>query len=301
MYDLIDLNFQGHSQAIAGYVVRGPAGVALIETGPGSTLPTLWAGLATLGVAAREITDILVTHIHLDHAGAAGRLARETGARVHVHHIGAPHLLAPSKLLASAQRIYGPLMQPLWGEFLAVPAGQLRALHDGEVVEAAGLRFTALDTPGHAYHHMAYLLDGLCFTGDVAGVRLPGHAHIRLPVPPPEIDLPAWRASLARLRDCRPDRLLLTHFGAVSGPAAAHLDGVAAQLDAYAAFFRPRWQAGETAEMITPHFQRWVAEQAATADGDPAAAARYETAVPGYMQAAGMLRYFQKFEADRIT
>lgn len=297
MYDLIDLNFQGQFQTIASYAVRGPGGVALVETGPGSTLPALWAGLHARGIAAGEITDILVTHIHLDHAGAAGRLALETGATVHVHHIGAPHLADPAKLLASANRIYGDLMDVLWGEFLPAPAAQLHALHDGDVIAAAGLRFTALDTPGHAYHHMAYLLDGLCFAGDVAAVRLPGSSHIRLPVPPPEIDLPAWQASLARLRALRPDQLLLTHFGAAGGDPLVHLAGVSAQLDAYTAFFRSRWQAGETAATITPHFQRWIAALAAADGCDAATAARYETTVPAYMQAEGMLRYFRKFEA----
>ncbi|RME85847.1 MAG: MBL fold metallo-hydrolase, partial [Caldilineae bacterium] len=190
MFDIIDLYFQGEPQLIASYVIRGPKGVVLVETGPGSTVERLLAELAAMGIPRQQVTDILLTHIHLDHAGAAGRLARETGATVHVHHVGAPHMADPTRLLASAGRIYGDLMEPLWGEFLPVPREQLHALEDNEVVEAAGLRFTALDTPGHAYHHMAYLLDGLCFTGDVAATRLPGSAHIRLPVPPPEIHIP---------------------------------------------------------------------------------------------------------------
>lgn len=296
MIHTLDLHFQGQPQIIASYVLRGPDGFALIETGPGSTLPALVAGLHALGIELAQITDILLTHIHLDHAGAAGRLARETGATVHVHHVGAPHMIDPAKLLNSAKRIYGELMDPLWGEFLPAPEQQVNALEDGAIVQAAGLRLTALDTPGHAYHHMAYLLDGVCFTGDVAAVRLPGYKHVRLPTPPPEIDLPAWQRSLARLADLRPDHLFLTHFGEVDGDALAHLAGVGSQLHAYADFFRPRWQAGETPELMTPPFQHWVAAQAATDGCDPDAVNRYEVVVPSYMQAAGFVRYFRKFE-----
>lgn len=296
MYEIIDLYFQGQPEIIASYVLRGPTGVALIETGPGSTIDNLWGGLEYLGIEPGEITDILVTHIHLDHAGAAGELASETGARVHVHHVGAPHLADPSRLLRSAKRIYGDLMDPLWGETLPVPADQIRVLQDGDIIEAAGLRIQALDTPGHAYHHMAYLLDGLCFTGDVAAVRLPGYDHIRLPTPPPEIDVPAWLASLDRLRELRPDRLLPTHFGPVDGDPLRHLDGVATNLNAYVDFVRPRWQKGESAEEMTADLQQWVAAQAVADGCDPDAVHRYEVVVPSYMQASGLVRYLKKFE-----
>lgn len=294
MFDAIDLHFQGQPEIIASYVVRGPSGVALVETGPGSTLPQLESGLRRLGLEWGDVTDVLVTHIHLDHAGAAGRIALETGARVHVHHVGAPHLLDPSRLLASAQRIYGHLMEPLWGEFLPVPADHLHILHDNDVIEAAGLRFVALDTPGHAYHHMAYLLDGVCFTGDIAAVRLPGYRHIRLPTPPPDIDLPAWHASLARLKALKPDRLLLTHFGEVTDDVVAHLDGVAANLEAVADFVHRRWQAGAITDALVAAYTEWVAAQAAVEGCDPAAVHRYEVVVPSFMEVPGLIRYFTK-------
>jgi glyoxylase-like metal-dependent hydrolase (beta-lactamase superfamily II) len=294
MFDAIDLHFQGQPQVIASYVVRGPGGAALVETGPGSTLPQLEAGLQQLGLSWDDITDLLLTHIHLDHAGAAGWIARRSGARVHVHHIGAPHLADPSRLLASAQRIYGDLMGPLWGEFLAVPAEQLHVLHDNDVIEAAGRRFIALDTPGHAYHHMAYLLDGLCFSGDVAGVCLPGFRHIRLPTPPPEFDLPAWKASLARLRELRPDRLLLTHFGPVAAATQVHLQGVEARLDEVMAFIYGRWQAGAALAEMVRDYADWVAQQAAAEGCDPATVQRYEVVVPSFMEIPGLVRYFGK-------
>ncbi|MCO6449951.1 MAG: MBL fold metallo-hydrolase [Caldilineales bacterium] len=297
MYKIIDTHFQGQPQIIASYVLQSSDGVALVETGPASALPALRQGLAGLGIEVGEITDIFVTHIHLDHAGAAGWLARESGARVHVHHVGAPHLADPSRLLSSAQRIYGEMMGPLWGETLPVPAAQVHALEDGDVIEAAGFSFHAVDTPGHAYHHMAYLLDGICFTGDVAAARLPGYNHVRLPTPPPEINPPLWRQSLARLRELNPDRLLLTHFGEVDEEPQTHLQAVEGGLDAYLDFVRPRWQAGESAEAMSADFKAWVAAAAAADGCDPQAIARYEMAVPSYMQVGGLLRYLIKNES----
>lgn len=301
MFEIIDLHFQGQPQVIAAYVFRGPGGAVLIETGPGSTLPQLEAGLTRFGLGWEDIGDILLTHIHLDHAGAAGWIARRSGARVHVHHLGAPHLADPSRLLASAQRIYGEMMAPLWGEFLAVPAGQLHILHDNDVVEAAGRRFVALDTPGHAYHHMAYLSEGLCFSGDVAGVCLPGCAHTRLPTPPPEFDLPAWKTSLARLRRLRPDQLLLTHFGPVAADAQAHLRGVEARLDEVTDFIYGRWQAGATETEMVEDYVGWMAELATAEGCDPATVRRYEVAVPLFMAIPGLVRYFTKTAAPQKT
>lgn len=294
MFDIIDLGFQGFPHVIASYVLRGPGGVAVIETGPASTYPALKAGLAALGIALAEITDVLVTHVHLDHAGAAGWLARESDATVHVHTVGAPHLADPSKLLASAQRIYGDDMERLWGETVPVPAGQVHPVQDGDVIEAAGLRITALDTPGHAYHHHAYLLDGRCFTGDVAAVRFPGLRHVRVPTPPPEIDLPAWRRSLARLRELRPDQLLPTHFGPIETDALAHLQEVEDRLSAAAAFVRTHWQEGASTAAIVDAFRPWIAEQALADGVDTEAAERFEVIVPSEMCVQGLVRHYQR-------
>jgi glyoxylase-like metal-dependent hydrolase (beta-lactamase superfamily II) len=294
VFHILDLQFQGAPEVIASYALRGPRGVAVIETGPASTYPALQAGLDALGIALAEVTDILVTHIHLDHAGAAGWLARDTGATVHVHHVGAPHLADPSRLLSSAQRIYGDLMDTLWGDTLPVPAGQVHALADGDVIDAAGLSMRAVDTPGHAYHHMAYLQDGLCFTGDVAAVRLPGCPHLRVPTPPPELDVPAWHDSLARLRSLHPDRLLLTHFGPATDDPQAHLETVGHNLDAAADFVHQRWQDGETPDAIAAAFAGWAAQMAAAQGADPDTVARYEIITPSPMLVQGLLRYWRQ-------
>jgi len=296
-YQTIDLHWQGAPEVIASYALRGPNGVALIETGPASSYDNLKAGLAAAGIDLRDISDILVTHIHLDHAGAAGWLARATGATVHVHHVGAPHLADPTKLLRSAGRIYGDAMDALWGETIPVPAEQVRAVYDGDVVNAAGLRIRAVDTPGHAWHHMAWLLDGLCFTGDVAAVRLPRLQLLRAPTPPPEIDLPAWRNSLARLRELRPDRLLPTHFGPSDLDTLDHLQAAEDQIDAQAAFVRAGWQAEQARDDILAAYRSWIGQAAISAGLTPDDAYRCEIIVPSDMCVDGLLRYLEKSEA----
>jgi glyoxylase-like metal-dependent hydrolase (beta-lactamase superfamily II) len=168
--------------------------VVLVESGPGSTLSALQSALASEGYSARDVTHLLLTHIHLDHAGAAGWLARQ-GAEVYVHPVGAPHLLNPEKLLASASRIYGDRMDSLWGEFLSVPEDRLRVAEDAQEIVIGNLRFLPIDTPGHAYHHYAYLFEDVCFTGDIGGVRIPGFPYMRVPMPPPELHLEKWRES----------------------------------------------------------------------------------------------------------
>ena len=140
----------------------------------------------------------MLTHIHLDHAGSAGWWARQ-GAQIYVHPVGAPHLLNPEKLLASATRIYGDQMETLWGEFLPVPQSQLNVANDAEEIVIGNLHFIPINTPGHAEHHYAYLFEDICFTGDVGGVRIPGYPYLRVPMPPPELHMSKWRDSLTRL------------------------------------------------------------------------------------------------------
>src|SRR5688500_5608127 len=171
----LDLNFQGRPHAIASYLIRHPKGdgVVLIESGPGSTRAGLEAGLAKEGLSPHDVTHLLLTHIHLDHAGAAGWLARQ-GADVYVHPVGAPHMLDPEKLLASATRIYGDRMDLLWGEFLPVPEDKLHVVRERQERVIGNLGFLPINTPGHAEHHYAYIFEDICFSGDVGGVRIPG-------------------------------------------------------------------------------------------------------------------------------
>ena len=198
MSTTIDMQFQGRAGVIATAVVPVGGGVVLVDPGPSSCLAALERGLAVLSHTLEDVRGVLLTHIHLDHAGAAGTIARRVpGVPIYVHERGAIHLASPDKLLASATRLYGAAMDQLWGEFLAVPATSLRALGGGETVTLDGRRFAVAYTPGHAVHHVSYLdtSDGTAYVGDTAGIRTsPGYV---LPAtPPPDIDLEAWEASL---------------------------------------------------------------------------------------------------------
>ncbi|HEX2295223.1 MAG TPA: MBL fold metallo-hydrolase, partial [Actinomycetota bacterium] len=206
----IDLKMHGFPGITGAFVVRGDR-TALVETGPKSSLEHLVAGLDAAGVD--EVDCIVVTHIHLDHAGAAGTLAaRWPAAEVFVHPVGAPHLADPGKLWASAARIYGDAMESLWGGIDPVPADRLVEVGDGDTIDLGSTALRAIETPGHARHHHAYLDEagGTLFYGDALGVRLPDVGVIRPATPPPEFDLEAAIASIGRIRDAAAERLCFT-------------------------------------------------------------------------------------------
>jgi glyoxylase-like metal-dependent hydrolase (beta-lactamase superfamily II) len=229
----LDLNFYNVKGVIASVILHGPGGAAIIDPGPSSTLPALRDGLARAGIALADVRAILLTHIHLDHAGATGTLVRENPAlRVYVHEKGAPHMVDPSKLIASATRLWGDEMDALWGEMRPVPAGNLAILRGGERIAAGGRDLEVAYTPGHASHHVSYFSadTGIAFVGDTAGVRLQAGRFIMPPTPPPDIDLEAWRDSLARIAAWHPRTLFITHFGPFD-PVAAHLTEMADHLE----------------------------------------------------------------------
>lgn len=288
----LDLRFQNSPEAIAAFLVIGPGKSVLVETGPGSTLPALESELARFGLAPNDVQDVLVTHVHLDHAGAAGWWAQH-GARVYVHHVGAPHLVDPTRLLASARRIYGDTLEPLWGEILPAPPDRICALHDGDAVEAGGLKFTALDTPGHARHHMVYVLGDVAFAGDLAGIRLGGQPYLRLPTPPPEFDLAEWLASLNRARARQFARLFLTHFGPVE-EVEAHWSAVASLLADCTDFVRRELEHGSERDAIVARFTEREDERQAAARLDAEARARYAAVGPAGMSVDGLIRYWRK-------
>lgn len=217
----LDLHYQGYPQIIAAFLVECGDQLVLIETGPGSTLPMLLQQIEAHGFAAAQIKHVFVTHIHLDHAGAAGWWAQQ-GAMVYVHPRGAAHLIDPSKLMASATLIYGDAMERLWGEMLPAPLDKVVALSDGQTVKIGGEVFTAIDTPGHARHHHVFLCGDVCFTGDVAGVRLPGCDFLSVAAAPPQFDPVAYNDSIEKLHALNLKKLYLTHFGEVSD-VASHL------------------------------------------------------------------------------
>ena len=228
----VDVNFLGLPRIIAAAVAHGPGGAAIIDPGPSSTLPALRAALGRSGLGIADVRAILLTHIHLDHAGACGTLVKENPAiRVHVHEKGAGHMAAPEKLIASATRLYGDQMDRLWGEFLPVPTSAIVQLTGGERVDAGGRTFEVIYTPGHAQHHVSYFVrdTGVAFVGDTAGIRREADGFVLPPTPPPDIDFELWRDSLARIGAWNADTLFVTHFGP-HAPVGAHLTEMADHL-----------------------------------------------------------------------
>lgn len=262
---LIDLHFGSAPHAIGVYLAETTDGLALFDCGPTSTLPALETGLAAHGLALEDLRHLLLSHIHLDHAGAAGPIVRRhPGLTVWVSEIGAPHLVDPSRLERSARRLYGDLFDPLWGELAPVPQENVR-LAQGDV-----LGWEAFPTKGHASHHVSYFRDGTLLAGDAAGVRMPGAGYV-LPVsPPPDVDVEAWHATAAAIRDRAPERLALIHFG-VHEDVDSHLDRLELELDRWAARVRDGMEqeefvaaaqadAGEDAELydrVAPFWQSW--------------------------------------------
>ncbi len=292
----LDLNFQGRLHAIAAYLIRDGDAVVLIECGPGSTLPSLETGLAAEGLSARDVTHVLLTHIHLDHAGAAGWLAHQ-GADVFVHPVGAPHMLNPEKLIASATRIYGDRMQTLWGEFLPVPENKLHVAKDGEVIKIGGAEFFPHNTPGHAEHHYAYQFEDMIFCGDVGGVRIPGYQYLRVPMPPPELHIERWKESLGRLRSLKPSRLAPTHFG-IFEDVDWQLSQVEKGLDSAERWLEEMMKNEPSVEELREGFTRWILEDGNSAGLSEEVVNAYELANPLGMSADGLLRYWRKVRGD---
>ena len=276
------------------FVVRGEK-TALVETGPKSSLEHLLAGLGAAGV--ERVDSIVVTHIHLDHAGAAGTLAaRWPDAKVYVHPVGAPHLADPSKLWSSAARIYGDAMEPLWGGIDPIPAGRIVEVAGGDSIDLGGVTLRAIETPGHARHHHAYLDEssGTLFTGDALGIRLPDVGVIRPATPPPEFDLEAAIASIGKLRDVGAERLCFTHFGMRDGEDAAETcDAAADALVQWAGWIRAAREETADLDEVTESVRR-AAAAAYGARLTDAAVARLEQTTSYRMNTWGYMRYLDK-------
>ncbi len=296
----IDLQFQGRPNVIAAYLFYDGTSAALVETGPASTVGNLLEGVQAAGVPLEALRQLVVTHIHLDHSGGAGVLAhRLPWVKVYVHPIGAPHLADPSKLLASAARLYGDQMETLWGTTLPVPQEKIVIVNDGDEIKIPGSTLRALDTPGHARHHHAYLdaSSGLLFTGDIAGVRMPGVPYVRPPTPPPELDLEAWIASLAKLRATKATGLCLTHFGLFRGDLAWHWADLEKRLVDWGQLVRDELEQGKDENKILARLKSQAAGEFQKLTVDPGA---YDVAVSYESLVAGYVRYWKK-KLDSIS
>ena len=274
---LIDVEHLGRERVICCWQVDD----VLVDPGPESSVETV---LAALGEDVPRA--LLLTHIHLDHAGATGALVRRwPHLEVYVHERGAQHLIDPAKLIASASRLYGDRMEELWGEIVPVPESNVRVLSGGEEVDG----FSVAYTPGHASHHVAYLhgASGRAFTGDVAAVRIPPGDFIIPPTPPPDIDVEKWNRSLDAVADWKPESLGLTHFGAVEDPTA-HIETVRQRLAEYADRAR---------NLDADGFEQALRDDV-DAHTDPESAASLLQAVPPEQQFLGLDRYWNKVKAS---
>ncbi len=270
----IDLVHGGAARTIGSYLVETPDGLALFDCGPSSCLPALEAGLADRGVELGAIRHLLLSHIHLDHAGAAGSLVRAQPAlQVWVSEIGAPHLVDPSRLERSARRLYGDAFDDLWGELAPVPEAN---------VNIAGKRAAGLDVfaaPGHASHHVCYFDGSTLYAGDAAGVRIQPSRSVLPPTPPPDVDVEAWYRTLEQIERRAPERLALTHFG-FADDIGRHLAELRERLDTWASRVE---QGIAEAEFVA----------AAKADLPPEEADAYDRAMPFWQSYAGLKRYWE--------
>ncbi len=299
---LLDTQHMGYRGTVGVFLLPGPVGTfALVEAGPGSTLETVLAGVREAGFDPEKLSAVLVTHIHLDHAGAAGTLATRYNAEVYVHENGAGHLLEPARLLASAARIYGDQMESLWGEMEGVPQGLLRPVRDGETIEVAGHRLEVLYTPGHASHHVSYLLEKTrMFTGDAAGVRLPGSKVVRPALPPPELDLESWSRSIQAMRQANPRELLLTHFGSVQDPEA-HFKELEGWHRAWSESVLEGMNAGEDDGALAARINRLSRDALEADNASDDTIERHRVTSNDEMTVLGLKRYWHKRHPERLA
>lgn len=295
MLHTIDLQFLGIANSIAAFLLETTEGPVLFETGPHTTTDKLETALHRYGYAPQDIKHVFVTHIHLDHAGAAWHWANY-GAKIYVHPIGLPHLADPSRLMSSAKRIYQTQMDFLWGRMEAIAPTQLHATQHAELFQIGNHSIKAWHTPGHAIHHIAWQIDDTALVaGDVAGVRINGGMPVP-PCPPPDINLEDWQQSIALLKNLPLKKLYLTHFG-LFDDVTAHLEALEKNLYAWAEWIYPYWQQKTDRDKIVPLFAEFVRQQMVEYGVRPEDFARYEAANPAYMSVTGLLRYWTQREA----
>ena len=289
----IDLRFS--APPIATGVYTDSSGVVLIDPGPASCFETLRHDLASQHISMSDVRTVLLTHIHLDHAGASGTLIQHNPAiKIYVHERGAPHVIDPTKLIESATRLWGPMMAELWGAVLPVPTANVKILRGRERIAIGTRQLEVAYTPGHASHHVSYLdrTSGVAWVGDTAGIRIGRSRFVRPPTPPPDIDLEAWVESITRIRAWAPETLFVTHFGPFQ-PVAEHLDEFEKTLHAMAELARQSLETGNSDDQRFEHFreafERFIRGQ--ISENEAAAYGRVEDMAFSWQ---GLARYWRK-------
>ncbi len=292
---LIDLQHLDRTEVIATCLLENDGRFALLDPGPESCLENLTKSLDSLGLTVKDLDMILLTHIHLDHAGSTGAIFRENPAlKVYVHEKGTPHLTDPSRLMKSAVRVFGSELKKLWGDFQSVPANHITSLRGGETLLLGKRKLNVIHTPGHASHHISYLDEstGVAFVGDAAGIRLSNRDCILPVTPPPEIDLVLWKESIQKIQEWYPELLFLTHFGLAS-PVKDHFDSLIESFQKWSDKIRRQLSEPGDDEQHACEFLSWLRKDVVKQTGE-SQAIRYETAIASKMSWFGLARYLRK-------
>ena len=293
---VLDLGFLSQRRAIASFLIKSESdqGDILIETGPHSTFLALSAALEACGSSLSKVGHVLLTHIHLDHGGAAWALAKG-GAQIYVHPLGLAHLRDPSKLISSATRLYGDEMDKLWGQIEPIDESRLQAVEDEAVLDLSGISIRALHTPGHAQHHIAWQLGGALFTGDVAGICI-DQGPVIAPCPPPDLDVVAWKHSLEKLKSVSPTELYLTHFGRVEKQIPHHLDKVYLHLQELLSWMKEASLdiSAKESSHIEKELEKRTLSQVQASGLSSSTQQAYLAANPPFMSVLGLRRYLSR-------
>jgi glyoxylase-like metal-dependent hydrolase (beta-lactamase superfamily II) len=279
-------------KVIASYLIENGGQPVLIETGPDSTFRKLEKSLNELGYSMEDIREVFVTHIHLDHSGAAWRFAK-AGATIYVHPFGAKHLTDPTKLIASAQIIYKERMEELWGQIQPIPKEHIYAIEDGETLKIGSVEIKALETLGHASHHHSYVIDGVLFMGDIGGTRI-DNGPVLPQTPPPDVNIEFCQQSIKKIRELDPALIYPTHFGK-SEEVKQHLDELESRLLEFTEWVGARLREGKNEEDMVSEFENLLYEILNEAKASPELIKSYELADPFWMNVWGLVRYWRKF------
>lgn len=299
MIHILDTRHLGCPGIIAAIALETKEGIVLFDTGADSTFETLSLEMRVAGFAPEDVRHVFLSHIHLDHAGAAWHLA-EAGATIHVHPIGANHLVDPSRLMESATRIFGAEMGRLWGEMRPIAKEKVRPTNDATPIRVGEFEIRSIATPGHASHHNVYQWNDHLFGGDVAGVQLDGGPPVP-PFVPPELHIESWLDSIARMRALSAARLYLPHFGLVHRNLETHFAVLATRVERWANWFRDQLRDGQSESELVTMFADYEAQDLLAAGAPHERLADYEHADPSFMAVTAATRYWRKFHPEAVS
>lgn len=288
---VIDLNFF-RPKVISSYLIENSSEPVLIETGPDTTFENLEKSLKDLGYSVEDIKNVFVTHIHLDHSGAAWHFA-ETGATIYVHPKGARHLIDPAKLIESARMIFKDRMEELWGEIQPVPEERIYIANDRETLKVGNLEIHTIETQGHASHHNAYVVDDVAFVGDVGGIRI-DNGPVIPPTPPPDVNIEIWQESIQKLRELNPQVLYAAHFGGATD-VKEHLEELESRLIESTEWVGKRLKEGRSEDDMIPEYEKKVREMLKNTRVNYENIESYNLADFFWMNVSGLVRYWKKY------